>query len=815
VESTEEKGAPPQNGSAGNISHIPVFNASYIPFELKQTSSWTTWLLVEQADGKKAKKVPWIPGSDKNASNNDPATWGEFELARADVESGRRDGLNFAFGKGCGEIVGIDLDDVWDPVTKQFTGPLAEEAKTIIERFKNAGAYIEFSPSVTGFRIFFRANATRLGLGYKGQGTGKFHGIELGDASTIRFMSVTGNVVNLVYTLPDCTEDYRWIIETYMPKLEPATVSTGANSWETDWDCPNANIDDDELWEQMFRQKKKGPGGLGGEDIRALYEGRPEDVRLPNGALRYRRTGRDGRDEVDRSAAELALANVLAFRTGRDPDRMERMMRQTGMAREKWDTHRTYLRDFTIRKACRGCKQTYQGRAGASTTEHEAENDLDDSKDATVQRLNDDGVAMIHTDSGIMFCIQKPNGDVLYRKKGDMQEIYANDLIPVPRGKAIALVSAFDVWRESKNRKEFKGGVVFAPEGAPSECLNLYRGPAIDPKKASGTCVLFWQLVLNAICAGSQDHYRYVRKWLAHMVQHPEELPGVALVLRSGQGTGKGAFTEYVGGIWGKRHAAFLNSSDRVFQRFNSILEAKIFVSCNEAVWGGNPAQAGKFKALITDEIELIERKGLETIAIRSSKRFVFSSNEDLPVPLDQDDRRVVLLNVATIYQGNHDFFTNLRIERDNGGVEALYNELLAEDLNGFNVRKLPDQPTGWDVKIECANTADQWIYEMLSEAMRPSSCSTNEVVWGEEFSEMIVKTKFKEAYLEWCKTRHKNHPVSIRKLKERLKLLIGCEFDKQRVEDMKKEGSKHIVILPGLSAARACFAQTYKGVTW
>jgi hypothetical protein len=40
------------------------------------------------------------------------------------------------------------------------------------------------------------------------------------------------------------------------------------------------------------------------------------------------------------SEADLALADLLAFWTGPDPEQIERLMRGSGRARDKWDQHR-------------------------------------------------------------------------------------------------------------------------------------------------------------------------------------------------------------------------------------------------------------------------------------------------------------------------------------------------------------------------------------------------------------------------------------------------------------------------------------------
>jgi putative DNA primase/helicase len=82
------------------------------------------------------------------------------------------------------------------------------------------------------------------------------------------------------------------------------------------------------------------------------------------------------------------LSNHLAFWTGRDADRMDRLFRRSGLMRPKWDEchssdGRTYGR-LTIDKAIAGCRATYdanrQGttrRAGARVLSRGSEKERD------------------------------------------------------------------------------------------------------------------------------------------------------------------------------------------------------------------------------------------------------------------------------------------------------------------------------------------------------------------------------------------------------------------------------------------------------
>jgi putative DNA primase/helicase len=82
----------------------------------------------------------------------------------------------------------------------------------------------------------------------------------------------------------------------------------------------------------------------------------------------------------DDSAGDLALCNHLAFWTGRDVERMDRLFRQSALMRTKWDSRRgdaTYGRQ-TIDRAIADCSSVYQ-----PPTEIEETND-DERADACV-----------------------------------------------------------------------------------------------------------------------------------------------------------------------------------------------------------------------------------------------------------------------------------------------------------------------------------------------------------------------------------------------------------------------------------------------
>jgi putative DNA primase/helicase len=75
------------------------------------------------------------------------------------------------------------------------------------------------------------------------------------------------------------------------------------------------------------------------------------------------------------SEADMALCLLLAFWTGRDPERMDRLFRKSALYREKWDTARsqsTYGQD-TIHKAAALCRVVYD----PERPRHQLERDIE------------------------------------------------------------------------------------------------------------------------------------------------------------------------------------------------------------------------------------------------------------------------------------------------------------------------------------------------------------------------------------------------------------------------------------------------------
>ncbi len=122
--------------------------------------------------------------------------------------------------------------------------------------------------------------------------------------------------------------DFEQLIAEFRSKQQQTSTGEGEQP------IPAAiNLDDQELWDKMFASQN-------GERIRRLYDGNLSD------------------HHNDHSAADQALCNDLAYWTGKDVARIDRMFRQSGLMRDKWDERKDY-RDITINKAINATPRTY------------------------------------------------------------------------------------------------------------------------------------------------------------------------------------------------------------------------------------------------------------------------------------------------------------------------------------------------------------------------------------------------------------------------------------------------------------------------
>ena len=279
-----------------------------------------------------------------------------------------------------------------------------------------------------------------------------------------------------------------------------------------------------------------------------------------------------------------------------------------------------------------------------------------------------------------------------------------------------------DWWAAHPRRKTYKT-VMFKPEVTlPEEVYNLWEGFPVDP--AEGDCSLYLEHIRENLCAGVEEHYQYLLRWMARAVQEPAVPAEVAVVLRGGKGTGKGRFAEHFGQLWG-RHYRQLTNVDHVIGKFNSQMKDACLVFADEIFATEDKRHDSSLKALITEKRMSIELKGVDSRQWPNCVKLIMASNSDWVVPASHDERRYFVLDVGTGNQRDRAFFAAMEAQMEGGGYAALMKLLVEMDLSDFDHTDVPQTDALRDQIDRSLPPIDAWFLHLLEEGVLPNNWST------------------------------------------------------------------------------------------
>lgn len=291
-----------------------------IPQELKSLKRWVGYKVETTADNRTTKR-PYNPLNGNMARVNDNLTWSTFKLALSGCEKYSFDGIGFVLGDG---IFGVDLDNHVEE-GKQTEEEL-QQFKVIANEFvATLDSYTEWSQSGKGIHIICKG---KLPEGSRRKGC-----VEMYDAN--RFFAFTGNTIrNKPPQERESEIKPLWDKYVYTPAPTPQTPSFSRSSTEM---YETIKLSDQEVLDNVANSRQS--------EVFFRYYDRG-DTSLQGG---------------DASKADMAFCSMLAFWCNKDVVQMDRIFRNSGLMRPKWDEHRG-LRTYgqiTLDVACKNVGETF------------------------------------------------------------------------------------------------------------------------------------------------------------------------------------------------------------------------------------------------------------------------------------------------------------------------------------------------------------------------------------------------------------------------------------------------------------------------
>jgi hypothetical protein len=277
-----------------------------IPIELRARPQWVVWKY-EFVKGRWTKP-PSDACTGRHADSTDQATWAPFEAALDAYERGGWDGIGYCPLPDEGISI-IDLDHVCD----RETGRLSDWSAAIVAQMQT---YTEVSPSAGGLRLVCRGHKPDRSRSKKGQ-------IEIYDGMTAdgkaggKYLTFTGHrLPDTPDAIQDRQEQLSGVYRRELLDGHAATEErTSAGARAKKWSPPDGPLSDEDI-------------------VHLALEGRDAKLsQLWNGDL----SGNGG----DHSSADAALCCKLLWWLGAsDAGRVDRLFRQSGLMRAKWDERR-------------------------------------------------------------------------------------------------------------------------------------------------------------------------------------------------------------------------------------------------------------------------------------------------------------------------------------------------------------------------------------------------------------------------------------------------------------------------------------------
>ena len=224
--------------------------------------------------------------------------------------------------------------------------------------------------------------------------------------------------------------------------------------------------------------------------------------------------------------------------------------------------------------------------------------------------------------------------------------------------------------------------------------------------------IMFAELV-RKLCREREDIAQMLEHWMARgLFKQTERVRYAVFLVSHTKGLGKGILCYILSELYGRHLSVNVNGLGGVVGRFQASLKGRMLVSVAETVDRGDNnrfSACEALKPLITEDFVTIEQKYRDAISVENYMRFVFSSNHLDGLPIDQNERRFLVINAASTKPFSSDFYSDLaglaRTEEGLADIAAYLHERVGDPL--------PARAPQGDLMDAIEDLTPEWINEL------------------------------------------------------------------------------------------------------
>ena len=728
-------------------------NFEKIPDELKVYRNWCCWR-TELREGKPTK-IPIDAKTGKNAECNNPETWSTYDKVVEYYEQNLKPhfpfseaGIGFFFSDS-DPYTGIDFDDCvkGGAVLSTSRAKRCVLNETALIKIEKLNSYTEFSPSLDGTHTIVRAVKT----GEKCR-TGKVDfcsHVEMYDK--LRYFTFTGHVMKGYEKIKSRQKELTEFYNEIFKESEDTKEKQGKQHQREQKlkRSKTENLSDKKLIEKAMNAKN-------GEKFENLWTGNWQAEGYPS-----------------QSEADLALCELLAFWTGGDRERCDRLFRQSSLYRQKWDEKRgdTTYGEMTISEALSNQTEYYEPIKNSTKKENDRK---EKNRTLSAETSDNDKKPKFFPTPIAKKLLAKRDYNLAYVTEQDIFYRYRNGVWePIPDGyveKSIRtiLFETKSSWDRQNKRTEvfealkdhltdFSSRIQFdLGRNSNSDLINVkngmldWRTGELKPhdKEYYSTCQLSVEYSEEA---DSSLWNRCLRQWIPDKVTRlfvqefsgycliPDTREHKAVILTGSGSNGKSVFLATLEALFGEDNLTNI-PLEKLSERFETAkIQNKLVNICADI----DPTyieHTGIIKKIISGDTLRGENKYKPSFDFKSVARLWFSANE-IPKSADNTEawyRRFEIVNFPNRFTGE---------KRDTHLVEKLTKpETLSAVLNwGIKGLQRLEKQGEFTVSDDMIETKE--LYELENDSV---SAFIDEMI---EFpvDNAIPKTWLYERYTDYC----------------------------------------------------------------
>ena len=281
------------------------------------------------------------------------------------------------------------------------------------------------------------------------------------------------------------------------------------------------------------------------------------------------------------------------------------------------------------------------------------------------------------------------------------------------------------------------------------------------------------------------EHYIFMLKYLASIIQRPSRPTGVIILLKGLQGTGKGTiFDNFREFVLGDELSIQTEGLTPIFDRFSNVMVNKLLVQADEISMGEFLSNNIKEKIKNRTTIKQIqyEKKGIDPITINNYSNFILTTNNDNSIVLPYDDRRFVVFQTTDKYLHNTEYFNNL------------HNHLKREDVSRAFYEYLKNLDISDISNFQDIRPKTDYYNEMIRLNLSPFHRYLSYITINNEMMELnndgiieISAISLYNAYINWCDNRNYSKEYKYTNTK------FGLEM-KKMMDDKNAITKKHLI---------------------